>query len=244
MNGSLSTFFHSLKALCFPASCLLCDCALPSSAKILLCPSCLPEISFINQPLCTCCGVEFPDSAQGNHYCSKCLTNKPAFEMARAILHYNDAAAKLVHSFKYAGKTYCHSTFSALKSLSTSVTDLVLPDLIVPVPLHVKRLRERGFNQAVILAHLFFPDNKQQIAAEMLLRTRITVPQTGLSGKDRRKNLKNAFAIGQTDKIKGKSVLLVDDVYTTGTTINECAKILKKHGAKNVQALTLARVLV
>nr|MBF0222963.1 ComF family protein [Desulfobulbaceae bacterium] len=244
MNEKLADFFHSLQALCFPAYCLLCNKTLPPSAKILICPACLPEISFTRQPLCSCCGLEFPNSAPGNHFCSKCLAHKPAFERARAVLRYNDAAARLVHTFKYAGKTYCHSTFAELKNVSTTIDDLDPHDLIIPIPLHIKLSRERVFNQAVILAQLFFPDKKDQIQAETLFRTRLTVPQTGLSGKDRRKNLKNAFDIRQPSCIKGKSVLLIDDVLTTGTTINECAKILKKHGAKNVQALTLARVLV
>jgi ComF family protein len=163
--------------------------------------------------------------------------------MARAVLRYNDDVAKLVHSFKYAGKTYCHSTFAGLKARSLPAEDLAAPEIIIPVPLHRQRLQERGFNQAAILAALFFPDAKQRICVDALSRTRRTPPQTGLRGKDRRKNLKNAFAVDRSSQVKGKAVLLVDDVFTTGTTLNECAKILKKYGAADVQALTLARVV-
>jgi len=163
--------------------------------------------------------------------------------MARAVLQYNDDVATLVHSFKYAGKTYCHSTFAGLKARSLPAEDLATPEIIIPVPLHRQRLRERGFNQAVVLAALFFPDDKQRIDVDVLIRTRWTPPQTGLSGKDRRQNLKNAFDVQKPEQVKGKSVLLIDDVLTTGTTINECAKTLKKYGAIDVQALTLARVV-
>ncbi len=242
MHKKLTNLFHAFMALCFPSSCLLCDKALPTS-DILICRSCLPEVSFTQRPLCTCCGVEFPCSAKGDHYCAKCLVNRPAFSMARAILRYNDDVSKLVHSFKYAGKTYCHSTFAGLKNKSLPVGDLRTPDIIIPVPLHLKRLRERGFNQSVILANLFFPDDRQRINVNLLTRTRVTTPQTGLSGSRRRKNIKNAFDIHHPNQLKGQSVLLVDDVFTTGTTLNECAKTLKKYGASDVQALTLARVV-
>ncbi len=243
MHEKLTHLFHALKALCFPPSCLLCDEVLAPSAKILICPNCFPKLPFTQRPLCLCCGIEFPDSAQGDHYCAKCLVRSPAFSMARAVLQYSDDVATLVHAFKYAGKTYCNSTFTVLKTKSSPVTDLATPNIIIPVPLHVKRLRQRGFNQAVILANLFFPDNKDRINVNLLIRTRKTTPQTGLSGKDRRKNLKNAFDVRIPTKLTGKSVLLIDDVFTTGTTLNECAKTLKDYGAANVQALTFARVV-
>ncbi|MDG4475500.1 ComF family protein [Thiovibrio frasassiensis] len=114
-------------------------------------------------------------------------------------------------------------------------------DWIVPVPLHPKRLRERGFNQALLLARAFFPKDRR-ITHDLLVRTRVTEPQTRFNGKARRTNLKNAFGVVKPQHIPGKKILLIDDVFTTGTTVNECARVLKKAGAADVMVLTLARV--
>lgn len=112
----------------------------------------------------------------------------------------------------------------------------------MPVPLHVTRLRERGFNQAHLLARAFFPQQTNRIEATLLERTKKTEPQTRMSGAERRKNLKNAFRVNKPAMVFGKTVVLVDDVFTTGTTVNECARTLLRGGAKEVQVLTLARV--
>lgn len=130
-----------------------------------------------------------------------------------------------------------------MKARSLPVQDLAEAELILPVPLHKSRLRERGFNQALVLAELFFPEHKKRIATTLLVRSQKTTPQTCLSGNERRKNLKKAFTISRPELVKDRSVILIDDVFTTGTTLNECAKTLKKHGARSVQALTLARVV-
>lgn len=113
--------------------------------------------------------------------------------------------------------------------------------MIVPVPLHPSRLQERGFNQALLLAWAFFPKD-QRVISNLLIRSRSTAPQTGFSGAARRTNLKNAFTVVKPYRLTGKKVLLVDDVFTTGTTVNECARVLKKAGAAEVMVLTLARV--
>jgi ComF family protein len=112
-------------------------------------------------------------------------------------------------------------------------------DLLVPVPLHPRRLKERGFNQALLLAKAF-PD--KPLAREVLIRVRHTMPQSGLNPKERRENVKRAFTAPRPEEIKGKSVLLIDDVYTTGATVRECARILRQAGALEVAVLTVARV--
>jgi ComF family protein len=112
-------------------------------------------------------------------------------------------------------------------------------DLLVAVPLHVRRLKERGFNQALLLAQAF-PD--KPLAREALIRVRHTVPQSGLNPRERRENVKRAFAAPRPEDLKGKNVLLIDDVYTTGATVRECAKVLLKAGAREVNVLTVARV--
>lgn len=119
---------------------------------------------------------------------------------------------------------------------------LETPDHIVPVPLHPKKLRQRGFNQALLLARSFFPGERKKIRSDILVKIRETESQTGLSGTERRKNLRNAFQVKNSGAVSGKKLLLVDDVYTTGTTVRECARMLMKAGAVNVDVLTLARV--
>lgn len=195
----------------------------------------------IEPPLCQCCGVEF-NGVGDSHYCGPCLASPPHFSRARAIFRYDEGSAKLVHAFKYGGKTVGRATFCALANEAGPLAELSPPELIIPVPLHAKRLKSRGFNQALVLARILFPGPRPRIAPQLLVRTRWTEPQTTLSGRERRQNLDGAFAVRQAERICGRQVLLVDDVFTTGTTLNECAKVLKAHGAARVEALTLARV--
>jgi ComF family protein len=232
---------RSLRELCFPTVCLQCRQHLPAFTPIHFCPDCLQRIRLIEPPLCHCCGVEFVGSGD-SHYCGPCLTKPPYFSKARAIFRYDAESASLVHSFKYGGKTVGRATFCALAEKAQPVADLAVPELIIPVPLHRQRLQSRGFNQALVLARFLFPKESRKIAANLMVRTRWTNPQTALSGKERRQNLAGAFAASNPERIVGRRILLIDDVFTTGTTLNECAKVLKENGAAQVEALTLARV--
>ena len=112
-------------------------------------------------------------------------------------------------------------------------------DLLIPVPLHPRRLQSRGFNQALLLAQAF---PEAEVGRETLTRVRYTVPQVGLNPKERRDNVRRAFAVPRPEEVKGKNVLLVDDLYTTGATVRECARVLKRAGARRVEVLTVARV--
>jgi ComF family protein len=148
--------------------------------------------------------------------------------------------AEIIQSFKYDDNRVVLPAFAALKESLPHLRGMQEPDLILPVPLHRERLRQRGFNQALILARTFFPHLQARIETTALVRTRRTVAQTGLSGAARRKNIKGAFKAVEA-KVVGRKILLIDDVFTTGTTVNECARILCKAGAREVQVLTLAR---
>ncbi len=149
-----------------------------------------------------------------------------------------------IHRFKYAKKT---SLARPLGSLVRETfmrfwgTDSV--DLMVPVPLHLKRLRERGFNQAYLMTRAWAKDEDFSLDGLALCRTRWTKPQTTLSRKERQRNVKGAFAVACAERIEGKRILVVDDVYTTGSTVNECAQVLMKAGARWVDVLTLARAV-
>lgn len=232
---------RALGELCFPSVCLLCRQGLPAFSAVQLCPGCRERVPVIRAPHCLCCGVEFSGGG-ASHLCGSCLRTPPHFSRARAIFRYDRESAALVHAFKYGGRTQGRATFQALAREAAPLADLSPPELIVPVPLHPTRLRERGFNQALVLARIFFPREQRLIAPELLLRTRATHAQVSLSGRERRQNLGGAFAVSQPARIQGRRVLLVDDVLTTGTTVNECAKALKAAGADAVEVLTLARV--
>ncbi|MEN6360924.1 MAG: ComF family protein [Smithella sp.] len=172
------------------------------------------------------------------------MENKPWFTSARAAVAYDGVILDAIHQFKY-GRNI--TTGAALARL---LSDFDFEDLewgifnaIVPVPLHIKRLRERGFNQSLILARALGKKHGVPIDFSLLKRSKLTLTQTGLDKNERGKNISGAFIASLPEKIQGRNLILVDDVYTTGATINECAKTLFQAGAKRVAAVTLARVL-
>lgn len=153
---------------------------------------------------------------------------------------YQGNMAKAIQRFKY------HGDITLAKALGwfwnmADLNDLPF-ELIVPVPLHHQRLRERGFNQALVLGKVLSKKMGKKISARALRRTRYTIPQVQLDHSEREKNVRGAFEVPYQRKVKDKTLLLIDDVFTTGATVNECARVLKKSGAKAVFVLTLARV--
>jgi ComF family protein len=186
-----------------------------------------------------------------DHFCGECLSAKRYFGMARAVGVYDQALMAVIHSFKYGEKVGLAAPLSILL-LSTYHHfwhDRPI-DVVVPVPLFGRRFRQRGFNQ-VYLAIKHWENRKWQdalpipliVARGALRRKRSTPPQTGLGRRDRLRNVKDAFEVNISYTISNKRILLVDDVYTTGATVNECAKILLKEGAEAVDVLTLARAM-
>ncbi len=239
MRASSRWCRQAVARLCFPPSCLACGLFL-DNAELLFCPDCLQKIRFIAPPFCLICGRPF--AAGDNHLCGLCLKKPWHFRMARAIFLYDETVAKPLLSFKFRGRKAGLPTFQRLKEQSFCCRDLVRPDLIIPVPLHPKRLRSRGFNQALLLARRFFPEEGEKIVTGILQRRRDTPAQTGLDGAARRKNMRDAFVVDQRERVSGRAIILVDDVFTTGSTVNECARVLMAAGAARVDVLTLARV--
>jgi ComF family protein len=245
-NSRLNQLCKALRTafteLLFPSTCLNCRLALPPGTLPMFCPECLGQIELVNGPLCPGCGRQFPKAAGGVHFCGLCLSGHYHFDQARAVAIYSEPFAQVIHRFKYQGKTHALASFRALLEMLPPESVIEPPELILPVPLHDRKLRQRGFNQAVLLASAFFPQARRLIRTDLLRRAINTEPQTSLSGKARRLNLKNAFTLRDPELVRGKRIVLVDDVFTTGTTVNECARILKKAGALRVEVLTLARV--
>jgi ComF family protein len=164
--------------------------------------------------------------------------------MARAFGVYDGSLLEAIHRFKYTGKTPLSRPLSLLaRETFCQFWGEKAIDLLIPVPLHVKRLRDRGFNQALLLAKRWAKLENLSLDPFALLRTRWTEPQTSLSRNERKKNIKGAFAVKEPESVRGERLLLVDDVYTTGATVNECARVLMNAGAEFVDVLTLARAV-
>jgi ComF family protein len=236
----ISNFGRNCMDLIFPPVCCACGVKLIVGCDNKMCAGCMAEIRFLRHPLCPVCGVEQLGQEGEGHLCGECLRRPPPYDMARSLVKYETAVRQLVHKLKYGGDTFVVGAFAGI----IGGCDLSLfadCQWIVPVPLHLERLRIRGLNQAATLARLFFPGREQAIRPDGLVRVRRTAAQTELRGNDRRKNLKNAFHPGSRFDLEKSIICLVDDVFTTGTTVSECSRVLKKHGAGAVKVLTLAR---
>ena len=240
----ISEFFHDISDTLFPPLCLSCSEVLKCGPQEVFCPECRGQITFLTGSCCPVCGIIFPDSPAGNHLCGACLENKPWFTTARAAVAFDGVILEAIHQFKYSHNITTGACLARLfAAFNFSGLDFGGFDALVPVPLHTKRLRERGFNQSLILARALGKKYGVAVDFSLLKRRKFTLTQTGLDKKDREKNISGAFAAGSPEKIRGRNLILVDDVYTTGATVNECAKTLIKAGAEQVAVLTLARVL-
>jgi ComF family protein len=235
----MKSLVAALADLLFPPCCLGCERRLDSSRPPLFCADCAAHLAFIRSPLCYCCGNPFVTGA--DHLCGDCLAGHQAFDLARSLFHYQPPIAHLIRALKFRGNLAGLVSFRALINQENFSATFTEPDLVLPVPLHNSRLRERSFNQALLIAKNCLPQWQGKIAASLLLRHRPTSPQTSLTGKERRLNLRQAFTLSNPTKITGAKVLLVDDVYTTGSTVNECSRILRKAGAMRIEVFTLAR---
>ena len=211
--------------------CLLCGGA---SDQDLLCPTCASSLPELPKPGCPRCALPTPMGET----CGHCLAKPPHYDAARATYRYDFPLDKLVQSFKY-GHRLSLSKFLG-KQLAALTQDQTA-DLIIPLPLHPKRLRERGFNQALELARPLSKALRIPIDATSCSRTRNTPAQANLAWREREKNIRGAFHCS-TD-FSGKQLILIDDVMTTGASLNECARTLKLHGASSVTVLVLARAL-
>jgi ComF family protein len=233
----------------YPPRCRFCADSLLGGDDC-FCRRCRARIRLITGPLCTVCGRPFLDTGGDDHLCGNCIARRPYFVRARAWACYPTEAGEehplraLVQRFKYGRKVSLGKPLGRLMAMDCR--DLFRGrelDVIVPVPLHPKRLRWRGFNQSVILAREIGALWSLPVDPFALSRSRETPPQTQLHEDERRKNVRRAFLVGAGKTIDGKSVLLIDDVYTSGATVNECSRALMRAGAREVSVLTLARTI-
>ena len=253
MKAKIKEIAHHALDTILPPRCVISGD--PVDRQGMIAPHIWAKMDFINDPKCTKCGVPFEFSYTGmaelagfeteeGLECMQCLDYPPPFTSARAALRYGDETRDLILGFKHADKTHAALAFVPwLKAAGQNM--LKEADALIPVPLHRWRLLKRRYNQAAIIAHYLSRETGIPQWHEALLRTRATATQGHLSFDERRKNVKKAFAVNPKTAadIKDKTLILIDDVYTTGATVKECTKALKKAGAKSVHVLTLARVV-
>ncbi len=227
-----------------PPQCYCCETFLPEGQSG-LCSDCLSSIRWIEPPLCPRCGIPFVSRRDENHLCGVCLNQKRYFTMGRALGYYEGPFREAIHRWKYQGKTYFTPLFGEWMARGFFENwEAGLFDLVIPVPLHLQRLRERGFNQALLLAKEVGRRAGIPYRKRVLEKREPTVPQVNLSGAEREKEIKGAFHLSSKEGVRGKCILLVDDVFTTGATVNECARMLLAGGAKRVDVLTLAHAVM
>jgi ComF family protein len=228
---------RSLTDLIWPPRSLLSDARVAKAGTIE--PELWQAIDFLYGISCVSCGVPLPQATAPESLCPVCLAKKPAFRHMRAALAYDDISKPLVLSMKHGARKDGVSVYAAWMIEAAPFARDV--DMIIPVPLHWTRLWTRGYNQAGWLAQAIARKLGKHYAPLALLRKRRTPSQNGLSSSGRMRNVEGAFAVAQD--VAGKHILLVDDVYTTGATINACAKALLKAGAATVDGIAMARVV-
>jgi ComF family protein len=227
----------------FPADCEACERPLPPGHPWCLCTPCRDAMAPVRGPLCDLCGVPLA-STQVAASCPGCLHHPPAFTSARAAALYLPATTGLnplaaaVRALKYRRR---RRLADALGALLAERYPFSCDALLVPVPLHVRRLRARGFNQALLLARVLGRRRGLAVAPRVLARIRPTEAQTGLPAVERRLNLRDAFVVRYPTVVEGRPVVLVDDVLTTGATADACARVLLTAGARRVDVYTAGR---
>jgi ComF family protein len=217
-----------------------------SSSLGTVCGACWGKLKPYEGILCSICGYPLPSIQREILItrCGACRRQLYAFDFARTWSLFEDPFKEIIHQFKYNHRRGLAFPLACrLVDLYGSRIVSFNIEGVIPVPLHQKRKSERGFNQSAELARHFCRQTGLPFWETCLKRTRATLVQAGLSRRERRNNVRGAFEVPRGEKVVGKKILLVDDVFTTGVTLNECASVLKKAGASRVAALTLARVV-
>ncbi|MDI9569332.1 MAG: ComF family protein [Pseudomonadota bacterium] len=234
----------ALADVLFPPRCQSCGRTSGALVAGLFCPVCGGDIRYIAPPVCPVCGAPGPAGQTADRLCEDCRRAPKPFAVARSLAVYAGPLLRSIHDFKYRRQPGLGRRLGRL-IIDNNYAGMELEgfDVVVPVPLHVRRLRERGFNQSLLLARTVAAGRGIPVDFVSLRRERDTPPQTAMGRNERRVNIRGAFAVVRRDRLRDRGVLLVDDVYTTGSTLGECARTLLEGGAARVGVLTLARAL-
>ena len=239
MPAVLNTLYQTVVNLCYPPFCISCRTSLEQGW---LCQDCLDSAVRIEAPFCQICSRPYTGVFGAPFVCPDCEDHPPAFDCVATRYQASGIVRDLIHRFKYSGEFHLRNLLvnwleEALSDPRVSTEPF---DSLVPVPLHPTRIRERGYDQIAALIGLLAERTRKPVCL-CLRRPRYTESQTRFSRKERLQNLQNAFELRKGTSVLGKRLLLVDDVLTTGSTLDECARVLKSHGAKSVRAITVAR---
>ncbi len=241
-DSSLGSLAKLMLDALLPPQCLSCGAIVEGHG--LLCPTCWDEVVFLSPPCCDACGLPFEYDPGEGVLCGACCRQRPVFQRARSVMAYDTHSRRLILTFKHGDRTDAAPALG--RWLLRAGSDLIADaDLVAPVPLHWTRLFIRRFNQAALLARALRRRAGPPVVLNLLIRHRRTPSQGRLGPALRRRNVRGAFALrsSMAREIKGKRVLLIDDVLTTGATVSACARTLLAGGAEAVDVLTLARVI-
>ena len=239
---------QSIFSVLFPSDCRLCGTSLENISRVPVCQDCLAEIVPARAPQCVICSDRLASAQllRGDGLCANCRDCSPDFDRAASFGEYRGGVRGLIHLLKYESVTPVATPLGGM--LAQAITELLAgcadaAPLLIPVPLYKSRRRSRGFNQAELIARAAAKRLPQrlEVACEALVRHRDTVSQVGLTREERIANVRDAFRVADNARVSGRDIMLVDDVMTTGTTLSECARVLKQAGAKRVWAATVAR---
>ncbi len=242
VGGFAGGVLRGLELLFWPSSCRLCGRLLDRPGERVVCRACLSGLEPRRSSHCLLCG-RFFDGAGGPHLCRACLGARPLYSLHRSCGPYEGRLREVIILMKFRRFSVLGKDLAGLarRALGEEWAVWAGLDGLIPVPLHPERLRARGFNQAEIVARVIGREKGIPVRSKALVRARNTPAQTSLEALDRRRNLAGAFVVRRPAEVRGKTLLLVDDVYTTGSTIRECCRALRRAGAREVRALTLAR---
>jgi ComF family protein len=232
--------FEVLLDFVFPRSCQECGAA--CDATRFYCWDCLSEFHVIQPPFCSLCGDPVPGTIDHDYLCIYCSRQRPHFDGARSAVRYDGAPGTAIRAIKYESSTWLVPDMAMLlDACFRTHYDHLSFDAICCVPLYPVKLRTRGYNQALLLARSLAKHRRLPVWGQVLRRVRDIGSQTHLTAAERVSNVAQAFDVARPRKVNGKRLLLVDDVMTTGATVNECARVLKKAGAESVHVITVAR---
>ena len=243
--ASVPGYMRQVLRFLLPIECATCHRPLADDPIPYFCSGCWGTIVPFNPSRCARCDHPFLSTAATshslNHVCQSCRECPPSYTKAWTLYPYLSPLRDAIRLFKYRGKVALATPLARLMIDRLPLLDAI--DVIIPVPLHIERLREREFNQSLLLADRIGRYLDIPVSCTDLIRTTPSPAQTTLSRKERLRNLRGAFAVPRPESVTGKHILLIDDVFTTGATVNECAKALRKAGSGNVFPLTLGRTV-
>ncbi|BBF91322.1 amidophosphoribosyltransferase [Blastochloris tepida] len=231
-----------VRDMALPPTCIACRAPVADDGG--LCPACWSRLTFISRPFCERLGTPFPADLGPGLLSPAAIAEPPAYDRARAVAHYDEVARRLVHALKFGDRTDLARPLGRMMAQAGAEL-LADADALVPVPLHWTRLWQRRFNQSAALADAVGRIAGRPVRNDLLVRRRRTGHQIGLSRAERARNVQGAFAVPAlaTGEVRGRRLVLVDDVLTTGATLEACARALSRAGAARVDALVFARVV-